>query len=86
MAGLGLLGLLDSKRPAEEPNPGPPNLPERCRSAAPPVYWARDAVEEGLSAPAAPGVGLLPAALAGPPQPSHLLPGLQALEQGRMGP
>lgn len=83
VAGLGLLGLPDSERPAEEPNPGPAHLPERRRSTAPPVNGTGDAAKEGLPASSAPGAGLLLAALAGPPQPAHLLPGLQALEQGR---
>ena len=80
MAGVGLCLLPYTQRPAAQPVAGPAHLPEQRSAAAPPVQWTGDAAEEGLPAPPAAGAHLLPAALAGSPDPPHLLPGVQAVE------
>lgn len=82
MAGVSLHHFPFFERPAAEPVSGPPHILKWRRPAPPFVQRSGDSAEARLPAPASSGTCFLPAAMAGPSEPAHLLFGLQTVEQG----
>lgn len=83
MAGVSLHRFPYFKRPAAQPVSGPPHFFKWSSPATSSVQWAGDTAQARLPAPPSSGAGLLPATLAGPSDPAHLLSGVQTVEQGK---